>query len=270
MKAHKVDTRPRNGGYLAACRDCDAITFGGFPTRTAARDALAGHEHEEAPGAVGAAAEGSHPGTMCKGNETNMTTIPDPRDLRQPLDLTEYTVEIHGPRVAALPSWEMQADDLEWFKRTATVIVYPITRRLILEVATSDELATAAHSLRRIQSAPFSIVDKTIHTDEHGDSFYLRTYGRVAAAEKCETPGCYAEGTYPEPADDTGNLNHLCRTTSDAQEAAEIDVYFDDEFNRWQVDFLTRERVTPADLRAYAQLLTEAADQVDELNGVTA
>lgn len=37
---------------MARCLDCDAITFGGFPTRTAAREAIAPtHDIEKAPGA---------------------------------------------------------------------------------------------------------------------------------------------------------------------------------------------------------------------------
>lgn len=30
-------------GYAARCEDCDAITFGGFPSRSSARAALSGH-----------------------------------------------------------------------------------------------------------------------------------------------------------------------------------------------------------------------------------
>lgn len=31
-------------GYAARCTECDAITFGGFSSRTAAREALRDHE----------------------------------------------------------------------------------------------------------------------------------------------------------------------------------------------------------------------------------
>lgn len=75
MKRHKVDTRPRNGGYLAACRDCDAITFGGFPTRTAAREALTGHEHEETPGAAPTATEGQESAPNHYERPEFMTTV---------------------------------------------------------------------------------------------------------------------------------------------------------------------------------------------------
>lgn len=82
MTRHKIATRPRNGGYLAACRDCDAITFGGFPTRTAAREALAGHDHEEAPGAVPAAAEGKDTETDTHERPDSMNTITTPTTMR--------------------------------------------------------------------------------------------------------------------------------------------------------------------------------------------
>lgn len=51
---HRVVTLERQGGFAARCEhpDCNAITFGGFPTRTAARDALAGHEDSEALASV--------------------------------------------------------------------------------------------------------------------------------------------------------------------------------------------------------------------------
>lgn len=52
--AHKLVTSERGRtadgrqGYAARCvaEGCGAITFGGFPSRTAARQALAGHESE--------------------------------------------------------------------------------------------------------------------------------------------------------------------------------------------------------------------------------
>lgn len=37
---HKIVTVARNGGYAARCETCGAITFGGFDTRTEARQAL--------------------------------------------------------------------------------------------------------------------------------------------------------------------------------------------------------------------------------------
>ncbi|PPF83773.1 hypothetical protein C5E07_09780 [Pseudoclavibacter sp. RFBJ3] len=71
QRAHKVQTLERNGGFMARCLDCTAITFGGFPTRTAARAALAGHEEQEkTPDVAATTAEGTHPETLCKGNET--------------------------------------------------------------------------------------------------------------------------------------------------------------------------------------------------------
>lgn len=57
MGAHKVVTFERGGGYAARCEDCDEITFGGFASRSEAREALA--RHEDAPGAVAAASEGA-------------------------------------------------------------------------------------------------------------------------------------------------------------------------------------------------------------------
>lgn len=54
MKGHRVVTVERQGGYAARCEvEVDGvatlcgITFGGFPTRTAARAAIT---HEEGPG----------------------------------------------------------------------------------------------------------------------------------------------------------------------------------------------------------------------------
>ena len=40
MTEHKVVTFRRNHGWAARCDTCHDATFGGFPTRTAARDAL--------------------------------------------------------------------------------------------------------------------------------------------------------------------------------------------------------------------------------------
>lgn len=71
--AHEVQTIERNGGYMARCLDCTAITFGGFPTRTAAREAIAtthDAETEKTPDVAATTAEGTHPETLCKGNET--------------------------------------------------------------------------------------------------------------------------------------------------------------------------------------------------------
>ena len=77
MRGHKIITVERGDGFAARCeveRDgeihlCD-ITFGGFPTRTAARQAIT---HEEALGAVAPASEG----TILEGTN-NLMTIVDP------------------------------------------------------------------------------------------------------------------------------------------------------------------------------------------------
>ena len=55
MHGHKVVTIERGDGYAARCETCGDITFGGFPTRTEAREALT---HEEAPDAAATAVEG--------------------------------------------------------------------------------------------------------------------------------------------------------------------------------------------------------------------
>lgn len=69
MTSHRVVTFERQGGYAARCEDCDGITFGGFPSRSAAREALT---HEETPARV-AARPGSVSETHQK--ETNMSII---------------------------------------------------------------------------------------------------------------------------------------------------------------------------------------------------
>lgn len=45
---HTVVTIERAGGYAAFCNDCHACTFGGFPTRSAARSAC--HTTDAGPG----------------------------------------------------------------------------------------------------------------------------------------------------------------------------------------------------------------------------
>lgn len=83
-KGHKVVTVERQGGYAARCTVivdgvetlCDA-TFGGFNTRTEARAAIT---HEEAPGAVGAAAGGE-------------VTTEQGRDMTNPTPTLTYAQE---------------------------------------------------------------------------------------------------------------------------------------------------------------------------------
>lgn len=81
MKAHKVETRPRNRGFMARCLDCDATTFGGFRSRSEARLALAGHESaspptKKAPGAAPTAAEGEESDTNHQESTESMNNLP--------------------------------------------------------------------------------------------------------------------------------------------------------------------------------------------------
>lgn len=45
---HAVITVTRAGGYAARCESCGRVTFGGFETRAAARDALEREGHDGA------------------------------------------------------------------------------------------------------------------------------------------------------------------------------------------------------------------------------
>lgn len=76
MPAHRVATFRRGNGYAAACEqpNCGALTFGGFPTRTDARNAL--RDHENAPGIRGNGPEGNdHNPNPQEGAEV-MTIVP--------------------------------------------------------------------------------------------------------------------------------------------------------------------------------------------------
>lgn len=74
MRRHKVVTVERQGGYAARCEDCDAITFGGHETRSAARESLRGHEEREAPAvASGRGETETTPGATITMNTTTAT-----------------------------------------------------------------------------------------------------------------------------------------------------------------------------------------------------
>jgi len=93
MLAHKITTFERGGGYAARCDTCGDLTFGGFPTRTAARAALV---HEEAPGTAATVSQGDIDPNTHEGND--MTSMTD----------TTRTVEWNRPHWDAYP-----ADDLD-------------------------------------------------------------------------------------------------------------------------------------------------------------
>lgn len=105
---HRVVTVPRGTtedgrpGFAARCEDCDAITFGGNSSRSAARAQLAGHE--DAPSAAGTAAEGDDQKTELHQGEPVMTIIPDGPEVREAISsATEaYAAKLHTAATAVL------------------------------------------------------------------------------------------------------------------------------------------------------------------------
>lgn len=101
-KRHKVITVARGtdaegrAGYAARCETegCGAITFGGFPSRSAARAELAGHE--EAPEAV-AAARGEDQNTHFEGERS----MSDSTNADQPVSARTESAAHDCP----MPSW---------------------------------------------------------------------------------------------------------------------------------------------------------------------
>lgn len=287
---HKIETKPRNGGYLARCLDCDAITFGGFPSRTAARAALAGHDlsiadpipddlgsadpiagvsgthnstNEEAPGAVRAAAEGNHPAPR-NGNETMTSSIPDTTTTTQHFDLTGYALEVRGPRPEwDAPEWERDGD--EWRRPLYNLVIFPDLRELRVTARHLDGLQSARRYGREcLRDGLTAEYVREPSLNNHGDRYWCYSVPESAPAVFCSRVGCNDEGTYPTPTS-AGLADHLCTATSEADRRNGIEVFYDESVGHWLASIEDKTEGSAPTLRDLAGALEAAADRIDKL-----
>ncbi|WP_068492493.1 hypothetical protein [Pseudoclavibacter helvolus] len=266
MTGHKVETHPRQGGYMARCLDCTAITFGGFPTRTAAREAIAPtHDHEEAPGAVPAAAEGKDTETDTHERPDSMNTVTD--TTATVTDLSSYQLHTRGPRPGdEAPAWKLDEQAKTWHLTRFRVVAFPNLGVLRIEALHADDMADALKLGRRIQADGVDLTACKTGESSVGEPYKLLEYGTITDAIKCERPGCNDHDTYPEPVARRSRVDHLCNATTDEQEAAGIDVYFDDEAQQWRASIEDADGTDAKAMRELARMAVYTADQLARLH----
>lgn len=181
---HRVVTVPRQSGYLARCEDCDAITFGGFESRSTAREALAGHE--SAPAESGNSREGentAHQGigkTMSEYQPTDGTVIerepeggwPNARTISvdvtdaelSPAEVSWAAEHLSGLEVLIRDAdervrvWECEG---KWFRDAGHIIVHTCRdgeQRFIIrlaEAATEEDLEWFERRVQRAREGYF-------------------------------------------------------------------------------------------------------------------
>lgn len=273
MASDKVSTSERNGGYMARCNDCDAITFGGFPTRTAAREAIATEhdtEKKEAPGSRCTATEGQNPTALENEGSAPIMSHTDQQHEAALRDLSDFHIDVRHV-VGHDEDWTCKGDHYDYRLFAITIIsaTKTIAGRIFCNTpSVKSQMLLMAQALRAGTYAcdEESMLDDFRAIEEEGGTYRYRAVvvNRVAAIT-CDRYGCEERGeTFAEG-------NHTCELAlPESITDHGISVFYDPEPEKWLIDLnvAAGEYIDAEKAHRTAKALTEAAAICDRHNGV--